>query len=87
VKRLLLALVLASLASPAPAQMAPVKAQVYSWNAAHAIDEGGGRAERLIFAGSTLDLDSLDVRAVTMPAGAGPDTSSTHDSTESFFMV
>jgi (S)-ureidoglycine aminohydrolase len=87
VNRLLLALVLASLASPAPAQMAPVKAQVYSWNAAHAIDEGGGRAERLIFAGSTLDLDSLDVRAVTMPAGAGPDTSSTHDSTESFMMV
>jgi (S)-ureidoglycine aminohydrolase len=87
VKRLLLSLALASLAAPASAQMAPVAARVYGWNDAHAIDEGGGRAERLIFAGSTLDLDSLDVRAVTMPAGAGPDTSSTHDSTESFMMV
>jgi (S)-ureidoglycine aminohydrolase len=87
VKRFLLALALASLAAPASAQMAPVAARVYGWNDAHAIDEGGGRAERLIFAGSTLDLDSLDVRAVTMPAGAGPDTSSSHDSTETFMMV
>jgi (S)-ureidoglycine aminohydrolase len=40
----------------------------------------------VILVGSTLDLDSLEVRAVTLPAAA-PDSGSAHDSLETFMMV
>jgi hypothetical protein len=81
VRRTLLVLALASVAAPAaPAQMSPVKAGVYHWADVRAIEEGGGRAERLLFAGSTLDLDSLDVRAVTL-ARARPPTAARRTAT------
>ena len=87
-KRLLVAagLVLCAL-SPARAQIAPVKAGVFPWAAVRAVDVGHGRVERVILVGSTLDLDSLEVRAVTFPATAGPDTCSAQDSLETFMMV
>jgi (S)-ureidoglycine aminohydrolase len=87
-KRLLVAvgLVLGAL-SPARAQIAPVKAGVFAWAAARAVDVGRGRVERVILVGSTLDLDSLEVRAVTLPATAGPDTCTAHDSLETFMIV
>jgi (S)-ureidoglycine aminohydrolase len=88
VRRTLLVLALASVAAPAaPAQMSPVKAGVYHWADVRAIEEGGGRAERLLFAGSTLDLDSLDVRAVTLAPGAAPDSDAAHRDAEMFLMV
>lgn len=87
-KRLLVAVGLVLCAvSPSRAQIAPVKAGVFAWAAARAVDVGRGRVERVILVGSTLDLDSLEVRAVTLPATAGPDTSSAHDSLETFMMV
>ena len=74
-------------ASFAGAQVAPVKAGVYPWAALRAVDVGHGRVERVVLVGSTLDLDSLEVRAVTLPATAGPDSGSAHDSLETFMMV
>ena len=41
----------------------------------------------MILVGSTLDLDSLEVRAVTLPATARPDSGAAHDSLETFMMV
>ena len=73
--------------SPARAQIAPVKAGVFPWAAVRAVDVGHGRVERVILVGSTLDLDSLEVRAVALPATAGPDTCSAQDSLETFMMV
>jgi (S)-ureidoglycine aminohydrolase len=87
-KRFLFALAtLASVASFARAQVAPVRAGVYHWATLRPIELGGGRTERSILVGSTLDLDSLDVRAVTLPAAAGPDSGSAHEELETFMMV
>jgi (S)-ureidoglycine aminohydrolase len=69
------------------AQVAPVKAGVYPWAQLSAVDVGRGRIERVVLVGSTLDLDSLEVRAVTLPTAAGPDSGSAHDSLETFMMV
>ena len=81
-----LGLVLSSLA-PARAQLAPVKAGVFPWASLKSVEVGRGRFERVILVGSTLDLDSLEVRAVTLPATAGPDSSAAHDNLETFMMV
>jgi len=81
-----LGLVLSTIA-PARAQIAPVKAGVFPWAAVRGVEVGRGRVERVILVGSTLDLDSLEVRAVTLPTGAGPDSGATHDSLEQFMMV
>ena len=87
-KRVLLVLALALGVAPSTrAQMAPVKAGVYPWASGRGVDVGRGRVERVILDGSTLDLDSLEVRAVTLPAGAGPDSGAAHDSLEQFMMV
>jgi (S)-ureidoglycine aminohydrolase len=87
VRRSLLLLAFAGLAPAASAQMAPVKAGVYHWADLRAIEESGGRAERLLFSGSTLDLDSLDVRAVTLAPGAADDSVPVHADAEMFAMV
>ena len=81
-----LGLVLSSFAS-GRAQLAPVKAGVYPWSSLKGVEIGRGRVERVILVGSTLDLDSLEVRAVTLPAGAAPDSGAAHDSLEQFMMV
>ena len=74
-------------AATAAGQMAPVKAGVYHWTALTPVDAGGGRVERLVISGSTLDLDALEVRAITLPNRATPDTAAAHDSLESFVLV
>lgn len=79
--------VLALCARAASAQVAPVKAGVYHWNDLKAVNVGRGRVERVVLAGSTLDLDTLEVRAITLPPNAGPDSGDVHDSTETFTMV
>ena len=81
-----LGLVLSS-AVPARAQLVPVKAGVYPWASVKGVEIGRGRVERVILVGSTLDLDSIEVRAVTLPAAAGPDSGAAHDSLERFMMV
>jgi (S)-ureidoglycine aminohydrolase len=81
-----LGLVLSGVAS-ARAQLAPVKAGVFPWASVKGVEVGRGRVERVILVGSTLDLDSLEVRAVTLPAGAAPDSGAAHDSLEQFMMV
>jgi len=87
-KRLVLVLSMIVGAAPlARAQVAPVKAGVYPWAQLRAVDVGRGRVERVILVGSTLDLDSLEVRAVTLPASAGPDSGSAHEQLETFMMV
>ena len=86
-RRSLLLLAFVGLAPAVSAQMAPVKAGVYHWADLHAIEESGGRAERLLFSGSTLDLDSLDVRAVTLAPGAAEDSVPVHADAEMFAMV
>jgi (S)-ureidoglycine aminohydrolase len=88
VKRFAVALMMAvGGASTVRAQAAPVKAGVYPWAQASSMDVGGGRVERVILSGSTLDLDSLEVRAVTLPVAARADTSSAHEHLETFMMV
>jgi (S)-ureidoglycine aminohydrolase len=88
VKGHLLALAaLALCARATSAQGAPVTAGVYRWADLKAVNVGGGRVERLVLAGSTLDLDTLEVRAITLPPNAGPDSGEVHDSTETFTMV
>ena len=74
-------------AAAAGAQLAPVKASVFRWAALAPTDAGGGRVERLVLSGSTLDLDALEVRAITMPAREWPDTTAAQDSLESFVLV
>jgi len=87
-KRLVVALAMAIGVAPAVrAQLAPVKAGVFPWASVSGVEVGRGRVERVILVGSTLDLDSLEIRAVTLPAGAGPDSSAAHDSLETFMMV
>jgi (S)-ureidoglycine aminohydrolase len=68
-------------------QAAPVRAGVYRWAQSRAIDLGRGRAVRLVLAGSTLDLDTLEVRVVTIPATVSGDTIVAQDSLESFVLV
>ena len=83
-----LALVAAGLlASSVSAQLAPVKAGVYRWADMRPDDLGGGRRARLVLAGSTLDLDTLEVRAITIPTTASADTLAAQDSLESFMLV
>jgi (S)-ureidoglycine aminohydrolase len=74
-------------ASVARAQIAPVSAGVFPWASVKAVEVGRGRVERVILVGSTLDLDSLEVRAVTLPAHASPDSGAVHDNLETFMMV
>jgi len=74
-------------ASSARAQLSPVKAGVYPWASVRGVEIGRGRVERVILVGSTLDLDSLEVRAVTLPPAARPDSGAAHDSLETFMMV
>ena len=86
-KRLFVALATVGLTAPgASAQLAPVKAGVYRWADLKEVTSGR-RIERLVLTGSTLDLDTLDVRAITLPASTGPDTSAAHDSTETFMLI
>jgi (S)-ureidoglycine aminohydrolase len=59
---------------------------VYHWRDAKTI-ELPGRTERLIVSGSTLDLDSLDIRAITLAPLAKAESEGTHESTELFLMV
>jgi len=86
-RRRLLALTALALSAPhASAQNAPVQAGVYRWAGLPATDPRTGRAERLMVSGSTLDLDVLEVRAITIrPAAA--DTTTALDSLESFTLV
>jgi (S)-ureidoglycine aminohydrolase len=87
-KRLLPALAgIVMTAATATGQLAPVKAGVYHWAALTPADAGGGRVERLVISGSTLDLDALEVRAITMPSRATPDTAAANDSLESFVLL
>ena len=81
-----LGLILSSFVS-ARAQLSAVKAGVYPWSSLKGVEIGRGRVERVILVGSTLDLDSLEVRAVTLPATARPDSGSTYDSLETFMLV
>ena len=78
---------LSLVASSALAQLAPVKAGVYRWAGTRPIGGTGGRTERLVLVGSTLDLDMLEVRAITIPSSAAIDTSAAQDSLESFVLV
>ena len=86
-KRILLALAaLLAIAPLASAQLAPVKAGPYLWKDAP-VSGNGEITIRQILTGSTLDLDSLDVRAFTLLPGASADAEGTHDDTEFFAMV
>jgi (S)-ureidoglycine aminohydrolase len=86
-KRLLLALAaVVAFAPRATAQLSPVKATAYHWNDTKASVDGGITV-RPIVAGSTLDLDSLDIRAITLAPGGTAESDGTHDDTELFAMV
>jgi (S)-ureidoglycine aminohydrolase len=74
-------------AASAAGQLAPVRAGVFAWSALAPANAGGGRVERLVLTGSTLDLDALEVRAITMPSTAAVDTAAGQDSLESFVLV
>ena len=87
-RSLLVAVAALALAAPSGfAQLAPVKAGVYRWATTRPVAGGVGRAERVVLAGSTLDLDVLEVRAITLPSTAAVDTGTAHDSLESFVLV
>ncbi|MEO6528067.1 MAG: cupin domain-containing protein [Gemmatimonadaceae bacterium] len=83
-KRLLLAL--AALLPLASAPIDPLAAGVYRWADVKMV-KSDGRVDRPIVSGSTLDLDSIDIRAVTIPADGKAESAGTHDSTELFLMV
>jgi (S)-ureidoglycine aminohydrolase len=86
-KRVLLALAaLVAIAPLASAQLAPVKAGAYAWKDAQIVQDGGVTV-RQILAGSTLDLDSLDVQAITLAPGETAEAPGTHDATEYFALV
>jgi (S)-ureidoglycine aminohydrolase len=78
---------IALVAANAEGQAAPVKAGVYRWADLRQAVGRGGRTERLILTGSTLDLESLDVRAITIAATASADTVTANDSLERFLLV
>jgi (S)-ureidoglycine aminohydrolase len=87
-RTLLLAAAALALAAPtALAQLAPVKAGVHPWAGTRPIGGVGRRAERLVLSGSTLDLDALELRAITIASSAIVDTATGHDSLESFVLV
>jgi (S)-ureidoglycine aminohydrolase len=69
------------------AQDAPVKAGVYHWANLRQSDARGARTERMVLSGSTLDLDMLEVRAVTLPSTVSGDTVIAYDSLESFVLI
>jgi (S)-ureidoglycine aminohydrolase len=68
------------------ASLPPVKATAYRWKDAKPVATGG-HVERHILTGSTLDLDSLDIRAITLPPNGSAESDGTHDDTELFLMV
>ena len=74
-------------AATAAGQLAPVKAGVYRWAGLVQASAPGRRVERVVLTGSTLDLEALDVRAITMLPSASPDTAAGHDSLEYFVLV
>jgi (S)-ureidoglycine aminohydrolase len=77
-----------ALATPqASAQLAPVSAGVYRWTNLPTTSARGGRTERLMLSGSTLDLEALEVRAVTMLSTVSGDTAVSGDSLESFMLI
>lgn len=78
---------IALVAATAGAQGSPVKAGVFRWAALKQATGSAGRVERLILTGSTLDLESLDVRAITIPSSASADTVAASDSLERFMLV
>lgn len=78
---------IALFATTARGQSDPVKAGVYHWADLRPATAGGGRVERLVLTGSTLDLESLDVRAITIPASASADTVTASDSLERFLLM
>jgi len=87
-KRLLPALAAMALtATTASGQLAPVKAGVYGWGKVAPANTHSARVEHVVLSGSTLDLDTLEVSAVTMPPTAAADTAAGHDSLESFVLV
>jgi (S)-ureidoglycine aminohydrolase len=69
-----------------PETFGPVKATAYRWRDTKAVARAG-YTERHILTGSTLDLDSLDIRAITLPANGSWESEGTHDDTELFLMV
>jgi (S)-ureidoglycine aminohydrolase len=71
---------------PAGAPFGPVKATAYRWKETK-VAARAGYTERHILAGTTLDLDSLDIRAITLPANGSWESDGTHDDTELFLMV
>ena len=83
-KRLLMAL--AAIPLIASTSVAPIRATVYKWKDARPIARAG-RVERHIVSGSTLDLDSLDIRAITLPPSGAAESEGTHIDTELFLMV
>lgn len=68
------------------ASLPPVTATAYRWADARPAPMGG-HIERHILTGSTLDLDSLDIRAITLPPNGSAESEGTHDDTELFLMV
>lgn len=78
---------IALIAATAGAQGSPVKAGVFRWADLKQATGSAGRVERLILTGSTLDLESLDVRAITIPSSASADTVTASDSLERFLLV
>ena len=54
-------------------QLAPIKSGVFRWRET-SVQQRDGRAERAIVSGSTRDLVSLDVRAVTLAPKRATDT-------------
>jgi (S)-ureidoglycine aminohydrolase len=90
-RRAILALAILAASAPlAGAQQSSglpaVKATAYRWSDARPVVTGG-HVERHILTGSTLDLDSLDVRAITLAPNASAESDGTHDDTELFLMV
>ena len=87
-RALLLAMTAIALATPhASAQLAPVNAGVYRWTNLPTTNVRGGRTDRLLLSGSTLDLEALEVRAVTKLATVTGDTAVSGDSLESFMLI
>jgi (S)-ureidoglycine aminohydrolase len=82
-KRLLCALV--AFVPLAASSLTPIKADVYRWKNTKA-EQRDGRTERLIVSGSTLDLDSLEIRAISLSVG-GADSTDAHPNVELFLMV
>jgi (S)-ureidoglycine aminohydrolase len=94
-RSLLVLAMIAAAARHAGAQEAPrapsaslpqVRATAYRWKDAKPTAMGG-HIERHILTGSTLDLDSLEIRAITLAPNVTAESEGTHDDTELFLMV